>query len=144
MDYNLLHKVFPKQRTKIIAVPPSQATASPVKKEKELNHIVNVIITGNQIVDLVQLWIKWHQDHFIPLRAISLKPKLYERFFNFMNEKSIAQGKGELDKEAKLMLVQVDIIRGSALQSKDLYFERYYENHEQKDVYFGPDHNRRK
>jgi hypothetical protein len=108
--------------------------------------IRKLIRTHNEAVDGLQAEILEHQIKFISLRSISLNRRMYDKFFDFMNEAMLkaTQGKRELDRkqyyngECVLVFYNVDIKRGNMFQIAPYYHERYYEQHGQKDAYFGP------
>ena len=122
------------------------------------NFIHKIIVTPSRVVNNLQAAIKWHQDHFITLRSISLMPRLFDKFLSFMQKEYAREGKfiteeyGELivrDRDGKILeknfrfkLYDCDIVRGSNLQRGDFYFERYkeWEGQEMNDIYYGADH----
>lgn len=125
---------------------PKVKLLSPTEKEvqaiqPEHRFIKKVNLTGHGAVDMLQIAIKYHQDRFISLRSIALKPKLYELFFDYMNEKLFksTQGKRDLNKSdymlgnATLVFFDVDIKVGSKFQKDDMYFEEYFQSHEKKE-----------
>jgi hypothetical protein len=123
--------------------------------ERTPNLIYKIVMTPNEVANRLQCIIKWHQDKLITLRAISCKPLLYESYWNYVfkrlekkkrraglttDEELYFQAMAEKNPELKLVLFDVDIVRGSFLQKDDYYMERYKFSKEQKEVYFGPDH----
>lgn len=89
---------------------------------------------------MLQMIIKWHQDRFISLRTISLKPALYDSYKEFVLRRLQKRDKDfHFDHDTRLTLYDVDIVRGSVLQKDDYYIERY---RMAKDLgaYFGPNH----
>lgn len=109
------------------------------------NFIRKVIVTENMTVNRVQIAIKWFQDHYLSLRTISLRPSLYNSYFNYVQKWREKRGMTPLDKQnheqgvEKLTAYNVDIVRGSAKQAYDYYFE-HYRMDEKSASYFGSNH----
>lgn len=119
--------------------------SGPIEKKVDTRYIHKVIHTENPVVNEVQKAIKWHQDNFISLRSISLKPHWYEMFADWVKigfmKRSKKLGKGIIEPDISQMTTivyyDVDIKRGASFQKDDMYCERYRANGE-KDNYFGP------
>ncbi len=102
--------------------------------------IKQIVITGNKVIDCIQAAVKYHQDHFIPLRTISLIPSWYEKFFEYMDKANYKHTREHLNSDAVLCMFDVDIKRGSSLQQTEMYFEHYFTTHEENArAYFGPE-----
>lgn len=102
--------------------------------------IKEIVLTGNNVIDCIQAAIKYHQDHFFPLRTISLTPLWYEKFFEYMDKANYKRTQEHLNEDAILCMFDVDIKKGSRLQQTEMYFEHYFTSREENAVaYFGPE-----
>lgn len=130
---------------KIISKTEKVETDMPIEKKIDTRYIHRVVITENPVVNRVQDAIKWHQDNFISLRSISLKPRLYEMFLEWVKvgfaQRAKKMGKGfiipDISKETTIVYFDVDIKKGATFQKDDMYFERYYDK-DKTEAYFGP------
>lgn len=109
----------------------------PEKKGPNHRYVTRLKLTGNEIVDRVQMAIHFHQANYNSLRTVSLKPRMYDKYWEYFNNLHVKAGKGEIPQEQILTMFDVDIKRGSILQKDDMYFEGYFQSHEQKDGFFG-------
>lgn len=120
-------------------------TIQPVKKDHRIVTKMDLIRaknTKNEAVIRLTWAVKYHQDNFISLRTISLSRRLYDKFFDFMNELICKQKNVELNKKeyyngnCKLNWHEVDIVRGSIFQKEYMMYEEYFKSHEQKSAIF--------
>ncbi|MGN6416137.1 MAG: hypothetical protein ACTHMC_01505 [Pseudobacter sp.] len=78
--------------------------------------------TGNKAVDGVASCIMWHRERSIALKAIHLKPLLYDQFKIYVEK--VLLGK-ELEDEQPLSMDGVEIEQGSWLQRLAILPERW-------------------
>ena len=120
-------------------------TDMPAEKKIDNRYIRRVVMTENPVVNAVQKAIKWHQDNFISLRSISLRPAQYEMFLEWVKigfaQRAKKMGKGfiipDLSQDTTIVYYDVDIKKGASFQKDDMYFERYYDK-DKTEAYFGP------
>lgn len=118
-------------------------TAQEEKPKENPEFMYRFVPTLNPVVDAVQAAILYHQKHFISLRTISLIPKWYEKFFEYMDREYFKKKGEPLHRDSILTMFNIDIKKGSQFQRSEMYFEQYTENG--KDAIFSdkirPDYN---
>jgi hypothetical protein len=94
---------------------------------KPYNILTDYKGSGNNIVDAIALCIMYHRKKKIGLKAIHLKPPVYDQFKKwFIKEYEVTQGK-KFSEEILISFDKVDIEKGSIFQSNPILPE-YYED----------------